>query len=319
VTVPRPDLLQVLTAWGASPELVVPIVVVAGGYWRAVVLVRRRFPGNPWPNARTAAFLAGLAVVAVAVLSPVDRYSDVLLWVHMVQHLLLTLVAGPLLLLGAPLLLAMRSSGGGRGRRTWTRMARGRLPRTLSHPLFGWVAFAGVLVGTHFTPLYQAALERGSVHALEHGLYLVSALLFWWPVVARDPTARRMSYPLRLLYLVVLAPVNTIVAVAIATSGELLYPHYGQILRDWGPSPLLDQAMAGSVMWVAGDLALVTAGALVLAGWMRHDRKRSDHDDARDDDRRTAERVDRTGGGSWVRRASSEPTAGRRTTAPPGR
>lgn len=320
MTIPRPDLVDVLTAWRASPEVILPLLVAAFGYWRAIVAVGRRAPRGAWPKPRTACFLAGLVVIAVALLSPIDRYADLLLWVHMIQHLLLMLVAAPLVLLGSPLLLAVRSLPPGRLRQAWTRAARGRGFRILGHPLLGWAVFVAVLAGTHFTPLYDAALEHRALHALEHALYLGGALLFWWPVVGRDPSAHRLSHPLRLLYLALVAPANTIIAVAIAGSGRVLYPHYAAVARDWGPSPLLDQSMAGSLMWVAGDLCLVAAAGLVLAGWMRHDRARSDREDARDDARRLADSVRRGAGPAQPGPLEGAGSNGvHRTTTPPAR
>jgi putative copper resistance protein D len=279
----RPDPFEVLTAWHADPFVAVPLVAAAGWYLRAVALVGRRFPRAPWPARRTSSLLGGLAVATVALLSPIDRYAEVFLWVHMVQHLLLILVIPPLLLLAAPLTLARRAKGHAGWPTALTRAGRTRMARTLTHPVLGWVAFAVILAGSHFSPLYQEALEHRSVHALEHLMYLGGGVLFWAPVLGGDWPGRRLSRPLRLLYLVAAGPVNTVTALAIVSSGSVLYPHYARLQRAWGPSPVEDQRMAGALMWVVGDLALVIAGVLVLAAWMRRDRASTERAEARID------------------------------------
>ena len=166
--------------------------------------------------------------------------------------------------------LVLRASSPAAGRRL-VRLATGRTIAAVTHPVVAWLAFTAMLVGVHFSPLYQAALEREWVHWLEHALFLGTGLLFWWPVIGADPSRSRPTYPIRILYLLAAAPVNTVIALAISVSGEVLYPHYAQVERNWGPSPMEDQAAAGAIMWISGDLGLVVALGLVLLSWMRRE------------------------------------------------
>jgi putative copper resistance protein D len=280
-----PTVLRVLGAWSFEPLVLVPLVVAGWMYLAGVRRVRARFPANPWPRDRVGWFLAGLATILVALESPLDVYAGVLFSVHMIQHILLGFVAAPMLVAGAPVTLALRAlPPSGRPRRTIQRLVHGRIVRFLTNPLVAWLLFAATMVVTHFSPLYEAALEHQWIHDLEHLLFLGSGLLFWYPVIGVDPSAWRMPHPLRLLYVILGGPVNTFVALAIYSSNAVLYPYYASLRRSWGPSPLSDQQMAGAIMWVIGDLALLVAVVLVAVAWMHQDRLEAERMDRRLDE-----------------------------------
>jgi cytochrome c oxidase assembly factor CtaG len=183
---------------------------------------------------------AGLATLAVALSPPLDSLADTRLPFHMVQHVLLTMVAAPLLAAGMT-----------------------RLPRL--HPVATWLLFAATGWVVHFTGLFEAAAEHLPVHVFEHALLFGTALLFWAAVVGPRPT---MSHPLRLLYLAVAMPQNTFLALAITSADTVLYPHYAG-----GGDPLGEQRLAGGIMWIAGDLLLLLAVLLMAAAWARHEER----------------------------------------------
>jgi len=143
--------------------------------------------------------------------------------------------------------------------------------RVIAHPLVAWLLFTFVMWGSHLSPLFDAALEDPLVHDVEHALYLGTALLFWWPVVGRDPSPWRLPYPARIFYLFLQMPLNSFLGVAILFSDRALYPHYLTTGRTWPPTPLEDQQLAGAIMWGVGDAGFVVAILLVIAAWMRHD------------------------------------------------
>ncbi|MGI8810453.1 MAG: cytochrome c oxidase assembly protein [Acidimicrobiales bacterium] len=190
---------------------------------------------------------AGLATVAVALSPPVDARADASLSAHMVQHVVLVMGAAPLLAAG----LGGRPVG----------LLR-RVP-----PLVAWLLFAATGWLVHFTPLFETATESLPFHVFEHALLLGGGLLFWAHVVGPVAT---MPHPLRLLYLVVAMPQNTFVALAIFSTRDVLYPHYGR-----GPDALADQRLAGGIMWVAGDLVLLAAVVLTAAAWARHEERQT--------------------------------------------
>ena len=266
---PEPRFPGVLLAWQADPVFLALLAGSAALYLLGVRRVAELHPRNPWRPGRTRAFLAGLAALAAALLSPVATYDGTLFSVHMVQHLLLTMVAAPLLVLGTPVSLLVRAVGR-RGHRKVMRVLHSAPVRLLTHPLIAWLGFAAVMWGTHFSGIYQAALESEAVHVAEHLLYLVAAVLFWWPAIGLDPSRWRMPHPLRVGYLFMQGPVNTFLALAIYSSGRVLYPHYASG-RTWGPTPLDDQHLGGAIMWIVGDLLLLTATGLAIAAWMRNE------------------------------------------------
>jgi putative membrane protein len=281
---PEPTFPGLLLQWRMEP-LVLAGVALSAMAW--LILVRRvsvRHPAHPHPAWRSAAFLGGLATLAVALTSPIDAYEGELFSVHMLQHLLLELVAAPLLLLGAPATLALRAASHSvRGR--LLAVLHSRLVAVLSFPLLAWFLFAAVNWGWHFSSLYDQALEVGWLHDLQHLTFLGAALLFWWPVVGADPARWRLPHPVRLFYLFLAMPQNSFLGIALMSAPTALYPHYLTNLRDWGPTPPVDQSVGGMLMWVGGDVVFLLAMGLVIAAWVRAEDRRTARQDAREDAR----------------------------------
>jgi putative membrane protein len=283
MTVPvAPELPGVLGAWSFEPVTLAGLASAAVAFGWACRTVRVVTPRHPVPAWRQAAFFGGLGVVAVGLLSPVETYAEVLLSVHMAQHVLLTLVAAPLILLGQPGTLALRVVSPER-RRRWLRVGHGRVLRRVSSPVVAWTVFAAVGWVIHFSPLFDAALRSRPVHAAEHALFLATALLFWWPVVGGHPGRRPLPHGVRLLYLGVAMPQNTFLALAVLGAERVLYPHYAEVVRAWGPSPLADQRQGAGLMWVAGDLILLVAVLLVAAAWARHEQRATERAERSED------------------------------------
>ena len=268
--------------WTGDPLPWIGVGAATLGYLGAVLRVVRRHPATPVSRWRIAAWLAGVAVIAAALVSPVDAYADSLLTVHMIQHLLLTMVAPPLLALGAPVTLALRAASPSVRRAVLLPVLHSRAVKLVSWPPIGWTVFAAVMWATHFTPLFNAALEDEGIHAVEHALYLAAGALFWWPVIGADPIRWRLGPVGRLVYLAAQMPLNTAVGLAIYFAPAILYSHYASLGGTWGLDPLTDQQLAGIVMWGVGDVILLGAVVLGVEAWLRGDEKRS---------RRTRERA----------------------------
>jgi cytochrome c oxidase assembly factor CtaG len=229
---------------------------------------------------RNALFLAGLGTIAVALASPVDAGAATRFSVHMVQHLLLALVAAPLLVLARPLTLALQASAPATRRRLVLPLLHSRPLALLSSPLVAWCGFALVMWATHFSPLYEAALANPGLHALEHLAYLASAMLFWSSVAAVDPSPVRLSPPARMLYLFLAMPQMTFLGLAIYSARHVLYPVYGL-----GPAALADQRLAGALMGGSGVLVVVPAASAVLLDWWAREERAAARADARLDRR----------------------------------
>jgi putative membrane protein len=277
---PAPQLPGILLQWRLEPFALAGVTLAGAGYFWAVRRIGRGHPGHPHPPRRNWFFVAGLLALVLALTSPIEVYEGQLFSVHMVQHMLLELVAAPLLLAGAPITLALRVASPS-VRRRLLKILQSRVTHLVSFPIVAWVLFAAVNWGWHFSVLYDQALENPWLHYVEHASFLGAALLFWWPVLGVDPSTWRMPHPARLLYLFLAMPQNSFLGVALLSAGTVLYPHYITNLRSWGPTPLDDQRLGGTLMWVGGDLAFLTAMALVLAGWMRYEDRRTARLDAR--------------------------------------
>ncbi len=281
--VPEPTFLNVLTAWSFDPTLQLPIALSALAYVWAYRHVNAAHSGNPVPRRRLAYWFAGLVAVEIALQSPIDRYEGVLFTVHMVQHIVLIFGAAPLLVLAEPITLLLRVARAEQRKRLILPVLHSRLLRLVSFPVVAWLLFAGTMWGTHFSPMFNLALENDYVHDLEHLLYISTAMLFWWPVAGVDPSPWRMPHAARLGYVFLQMPQNSFLGLAIYSATTTLYSHYATVARDWGPTPLADQQLAGGIMWVAGDLLFLGVVLLVVADWARHEEREAKLADARDD------------------------------------
>jgi putative copper resistance protein D len=277
----EPTPATLVTGWSFAPDIWLPVMLAALAYWKARDMVNERHLTNPVPRWRLWSWLAGLAAIVLALASPIEFYDTTLFSAHMVQHLLLTMVAAPLLVLAAPITLLLRVASPDARRRWILPVLHSRVVWLVSYPLVAWVLFAGVMWFAHFTPLFDAALDDLTLHRLEHALFLGTALLFWWPVAGADPSPHRLGYPARLFYLALGMPLSSFLGLVIFSAETVLYPHYLTLVRGWGPTPLEDQQWAGGIMWAGGDLAFVVALLLTAAAWLRHEERQNLREDAR--------------------------------------
>jgi putative membrane protein len=268
--VPPPTPGRLLLSWSLNPLVTVGLLAAAIAYLQA----RRRLvaDGVAWPARRTAYFLCGIGALALALLSPIEAYDTVLFSVHVGQHMLLTMVAAPLLALGAPVTLALRVAKG-KTRRRMTRVLHSPPLKVLGHPLVAWVLFTVTLYGLYFSPLFDLTLREPLVHDLVHLHFLTAGLLFWWVVVGLDPSRWRLPHIARLLFVFLMVPFHAFLGVAIMNSGRVLAPTLETFQRDWGPTPLADQQVGGAILWGAGDLIALAAVLGVLISWASYEEK----------------------------------------------
>jgi cytochrome c oxidase assembly factor CtaG len=203
-----------------------------------------------------ASFYTGLIVLVAAVDSPVDTYADRLFWVHMVQHVLLTMVAPPLILLGRPWPRSVRALPVG-ARRV---VARGlHSCRVVAAPVVAFVLFNGTLIAWHLPVLFDLTLRNEVVHDLEHALFFLTALLFWTHLA---PTSRRprLRAPQRAAYGVGAILVSWAIAVVLGFASHPLYGPYAALAhRPGGLSALADQQLAAGIMWVPASIPFTIA------------------------------------------------------------
>jgi putative membrane protein len=263
-----------LTHWSPDPLVIVLIIVAGVAYVRAFRRVRAA--GSRFPANRLVAFCSGLAVTAVALLSPVDVYSDVWFSVHVVQHLLLTLAAAPLFVLGAPVTLLLVASTAERRRRSVLPFLRSPVVTTLTRAPVAFALFVATQYAVHLTPLYDLALRVPAVHVVEHMLFLGTGVLFWESVIGLDPApGRRLGYPARLLVLALAIPLEGFLALALFSARAPLYEAYARLPAPWGPQALSDQRVGAALMWIASDAVMIGALLLTAAAWRRHEDART--------------------------------------------
>lgn len=271
------DPWRIARSWVFDPLVVLSLGIAVWWYTRGLLRLRRR--GVRWPAGRSWAFYGGLAVLALALVSPVDSYADLLLSVHMVQHLLLTMIAPPLLLLGAPITLALRTAIPPR-RASLARLLRSRTVEIVGNPVLGWTLFTVTLWATHLPAFYDATLHHTWLHAFEHVAYLGTALLFWRPLVGRDP-GPSLSYPARIFAMFLIMPQMAFLGLAIYSADHALYAPYIPTSLRFGTTALNDQELAGALMWSASMIVMVPAIAFVGLDWFRKDERESARIDAR--------------------------------------
>ena len=217
--------------------------------------------------------MAGLALLWVAIASPLDAFSGLLLSAHMIQHLLLLSVAPPLILLGAPFLPLLRglprkfARDGVGPFLTWPALQR--VASALTHPVCCWMVMTATLFVWHAPPVYDLALRSPGWHKAEHACFVAASLLFWWPVVRPFPSRPRWPLWSVPIYLLAADLSNTILSAILTFSDHVLYSPYLEPRRGYfGTTALGDQSCAGVIMWVPGSLIFLIPAALTAIQYL---------------------------------------------------
>lgn len=247
--------------------LSVGLLLAAAGYLYGVGRLRRR--GDRWPVQRTVAFLGpGLGGIAAVTVSGVAAYDTMLLSAHMLQHMVLSMVAPIFLALGAPVTLALRTLPR-RPRQLLLAVLHARPVKVLCSPLVAFVIFVVNPFALYFTGLYRLSLENAFVHEWVHVHFIAAGCLFLWPLVGLDPLPGRWPHPGRVLLMLLMVPFHTVLGLTIMQSTALLG-------GDWYPSlglgwvdPFADQRLAGGILWAGGELVSVTVLMVLAAQWIR--------------------------------------------------
>ncbi len=261
--------------WSFDPPLVL-VIDLAIFYWlgsRRTVTPERKRVAQRW---RSACFYAALLVLAIALASPIEILSEQLFWVHMIQHVLLLVVAAPLFVLSCPWIRLWRClplSGRrslGRALSQGDRAAPLRaLSRAIGNPAPSFVLFSGVLLVWHVPVLFDATLRSTELHALEHTLFFCTALLFWKQVIPSAPLHARLSSPERVGYLIGAMIVSWVLAIVLALAPHPLYSFYAaEVTRPGGISAMADQQIAAGVMWVPGSISFLIVIFAYVHRWL---------------------------------------------------
>jgi cytochrome c oxidase assembly factor CtaG len=254
--VPDPSAGDLAFGWELDPAALL-LAVVAGALY-AVGVRRLAGRGRRWSAARSAAMAGALAIAVVATQSGIGRYEADRLWVHMVQHALLGMVVPLLVVLSAPLTLALQSARPAT-RRSLRAALHSRPAHVLSHPVVAWCLFGGGLVVIYLTPLLDVAARNEAVHLLVHAHVVVSGTLFLAVLVGVDPLPSRPPFGARLLALLAAVPFHAVVGLALLSAGSPVAP-------DTYPR-LSDQRTAAGLFWGVGELFTVAVAAVIVRQW----------------------------------------------------
>jgi putative membrane protein len=277
---------DVFRAWSLQPLTLGGVALAAVCYWLGL---RRLWSGGALPGRgvrpwQAWCFAGGLLSVLVALVSPLDAMAGALLSAHMVQHLLLLVVAAPLIVLGAPgLVIGQSLSPSWRARtHAWGRQPALHGPRRiLAHPVVAWLVSTAIVWSWHVPALYQAALEQPLIHALEHASMLAAAALFWWVVFA-PAGPRHLARGADVVYVFTGALQSGALGALLVFAAQPIYPLYLGRTAPWGLTALQDQQLAGVIMWVPPFLIYLAVAGALFVSWLRATERESLRAEARE-------------------------------------
>jgi putative copper resistance protein D len=281
---PRFTLGTVFTGWSLEPVAFVLTVWIAGLYLYGVWVLRQR--GDRWPVGRTIAFVpVGTGAFYFATASGLGTYDLTLLSVHMVQHMILSMLVPMALALGAPVTLALRTLPR-RPRRWLLAVLHSRVAKVLSFPPLTLLLYVTSPWALYFTGWYPATLHSTYLHEVLHLHLVLVGCLFFWPIIGVDPVPGKVAYPFRMLLVVLTLPFHAFLGVTIMGEEELIGGDWYPNLHDgpmgaWLPDPLDDQHLAGGILWGSGDLVALALFGVLFTQWVRSSLAEAKREDRR--------------------------------------
>lgn len=274
---PEPHVAEWFTQWRFDWFWVAFISFAAFAYFWALIKVRHA--GGHWPLARALSWFLGLFVLLYITCGALAVYSMVLFSVHMVEHMLLTMVCPIFLVLGAPVTLLLRAleprQDGTRGPREWIlRLVHSGWSKVITHPIFAAVNFAGSIVIVYFTPLFGVMLRYHVGHEFMLIHFLITGYIFSLVLIGIDPIPNRPTYPMRLIMIIATLGYHAFVGISIMQMDTLLQASwFGNLGRPWGLSAIDDQKLGGSLMWAIGEIPTMIIAVAVAVQWSMNDKK----------------------------------------------
>jgi putative membrane protein len=250
-----------LTQWNWEPSILIGTALITGLYLYAIGPLRKRYyPAEQVRTGQTISFLLGMLIMFLALVSPLDELGDSYLFsAHMVQHLFLTIVGPPLLLLGTP---------------EWfvKPLLRNKLvfkiAKVLTYPAIAFVLYNADFWLWHAPPLYNATLENPNIHILEHLTFIVFGILYWWPIFSPSKDLPRLSIGGQILYLFFSGMPSVLLGAGLTFSPPLYAP-YLAAPRVWGISAATDQQLGGLIMWVPVSIGYIVIMSVLFIRWMQ--------------------------------------------------
>lgn len=282
-----PVTRAVLESWNWRFEVIVPLLVLGYLYitgWRRLrqrtSSSRPRAAGLRQPltaSWRLLSYLSGLFFVAISLLSPIDALGQQLFFMHMIQHLLLIMIAPPLLLIANPMPILLWGLpdkwrlrvGHGLGHLLHRDSRFRSAVRTLTAPGIIWLAWVIALFSWHDPAMYNAALRYEYLHDLEHLSFFVASMLFWWHVTGAGPRIhKQFGYVGRIAFVLAAVPPNMALGVWLAFNSNVIYSYYEAVPRLWGIDTLTDQQIGGVIMWIPGSMMFMLAALFLTSQYL---------------------------------------------------
>lgn len=278
-TVPPFEATSIFTESAIDPFLLTGLIVAAALYLWGVNRLRQN--GVRWSPARTLAFIVGgLGTIGFVTMSGVGAYDETLFSVHMVQHMVLSMVSPVFLALGAPVTLALRALPK-RGRSILVSILHSKIVRFYSFPAIGWILFVTSPYLLYMTGWYEASISNIWLHQLLHAHFIAVGCLFFWPLVGVDPVPGRMPHPFRILALTATLPMHAILGLTIMQSTTLFAGDYYTGLRlDW-LDVAAQQRIGGGLLWSTGDLVGLLMVGTAMYQWYQASQREAVREDRR--------------------------------------
>lgn len=260
--------------WALASPVTVVLLFMLGAYLFGLYRLNSRAGASdaaPISAGRIVLTLLGFAALTFSLIGPADALAEDQFFLHMIQHLLMTLVAAPLMLAASPVAVYLWSLpadvrytvAGSLARRGRT----GRIMRKLTFPRVAITVYILTMYVWHLPAMYEAAIHNESLHYLEHLMFFSAAVLFWWPIAGPAPVRSQLSYPQRLLYLMLALTPSAALGAGLTLVGTTLYTHYEATPMHWGVGAKEDQSIGGLIMWVPGNFILVGAATVLFFKW----------------------------------------------------
>jgi cytochrome c oxidase assembly factor CtaG/putative copper export protein len=283
-----PTLFRLLFDWRF--DIVYGTAAILGIVCYLLGVRRLRKRGDTWPIGRTIAWVGGCLTVLIATSSGIGRYSTAMFSVHMGGHMMLNMLASPLLALGGPVTLALRAlptagKDGAPGPREWLLSAvHAPVTKVFTHPIVTLVLFVGSFYGLYFSGMFDTVLNYHWAHLVMNAHFILVGYLFYWPVIGVDPAPRRLP-PLGRLGLVFASmPFHAFFGVILMSMQTVIGQNfYRSLTLPWVTNELADQHLGGGIAWAAGEIPLLVVMLAVLAQWARTDERAARHADRRAD------------------------------------
>lgn len=248
--------------WHGHPDVLIGLSLLEGCYLLGVGPLRARYNlASHSDPVQISLFTAGVLVLLLALISPLHHLSNNYLFsAHMLQHVLLTFTAPPLLILGTPAWLLRPII------RKNNAMIAGRI---VTHPIVAFLTFNAIFSIWHMPALYNLSVTNHGFHIIEHLLFIGSSVLLWWPIVSIMPELPRLTYPLQMLYLFMLSIAQIIVFAPITFAGYPLYQWYVDAPEIWGVGDVTDQQIGAIIMKVGGGVLFMSLVIVAFFRWSR--------------------------------------------------